>query len=71
LRDDGPTGSESAAGLTSRSAIARQHAYPTIASDLVPAFQLVSRLAEVTAEAHVHPLLATPQVQEANTEAKF
>jgi len=40
--------------LTGRSAIARQHAYPTIASDLVPAFQLVSRLAEVTAEAHVH-----------------
>src|SRR5712671_5968890 len=65
------TSSESAAGLTNRSAIARQHTYPTIASDLVPAFQLVSRVAEITAEAHVHPLLATPQIQEANTEAKF
>src|SRR3954470_23155204 len=41
------------------------------ASDLVPAFQFVSRLAEGTAEAHVQPLLATPQVQEPNTEAKF
>jgi hypothetical protein len=64
--------SASAAGhMASKSGVARQKVYEATASGLFPAFQVVARLAELGAKTHVHPLLAVPQIEEANTKAKL